>query len=120
VEKLRGFVSDHEAEIINVTEEEVAVQIQVQLPGPRRQELTFAVKMNFLEPPAIASSDGKSPPTILRVTIRPLRHRERRSGELLNAARTLLRSLKAYLMAQNYDVRYQLYLSGDSATSKSE
>ena len=76
--------------------------------------------MIFVEPPATRSRDAKSPPTVLRVTIHPLRRRERRAGDLVTAARTLVRSLKAYLMAQNYDVRYQLYLSGDSATSKSE
>lgn len=117
VEKLRGFVSDHEAEIVNVTEEEVAVRIQVPLPGPRRHQIIFAVKLKFLESPAIESSDGKSPPTILRVSIRSLRRRERRGGELLNAARTLVRSLKAYLMAQNYDMRHQRIVSGDSANS---
>ncbi len=114
VEKLRGFVSDHEADIVSVTDEDVAVRINVTLPGPRRQQILFAVKLKFIEAPAAESNDGKSPPTVIRVIIRPVRQRERRGGELLNAARALVRSLKAYLMAQNYDMHHGRVMSHEA------
>jgi hypothetical protein len=115
VEKLRGFVSDHEADIVSVTDNDVAVRINVTLPGSRRHQVLFAVKMKFLEAPVAESKDGKSPPTVIRVIIGPVRRRERRGGELLNAARALVRSLKAYLMAQNYDMQHGRVMSSDAA-----
>ncbi len=106
VEKLRGFLSDHEAEIVSVSDEEVTARIQAPGPNARRTHVGFAIEMSFIDRDAIGQGDGLShPPTVIRVQISPVRGRERRNNELVSSAKTLVRSLRSYLMASRYDMR---------------
>ncbi|HEY2415193.1 MAG TPA: diguanylate cyclase [Pirellulaceae bacterium] len=109
VEKMRGFVSDHEAQIESVTEDQLVLKIDGhQAPAARRSSdraVPFIVEMKFEEVP-FASDDKPTYSmmrTIIHITIRPQRDRDRRHQDILDCAQGLAASLKAYLVAQDYD-----------------
>lgn len=113
VEKLRGFLADHEAEIVGVTEEEVIARVQIPIANARRTLCGFTIEMNFVDKDDIGSTDEGSstrPPTVVRVQISPVRGRERRNNDMVAAAKTLVRSLRSYLMASRYDIRNKCIL----------
>jgi hypothetical protein len=61
--------------------------------------------MNFLDSDDTESDEnGSRSRTIIRVRISPVRGRERRDSELVTTAKTLVRSLRSYLMAYRYDI----------------
>ena len=118
VEKLRGFFSDHEAGILNVTEEKVSIRIRAPLTGSRRTLVAFTIEMNFVDAnaPAQDNEQASGPaPTIIRVQISPERGRERRNNEMIGSAKTLIRSLRSYLMAYRYDIYDQQFISDQEA-----
>ena len=104
VEKLRGFVADHHAEIISIDEQTILLQISAQhTPLLRRtgdRPVPYQIELTFSE-----SRDGQGEcqhaRTLVNVTVRPKRNRDRRRADVLERARKLVRSLKAYLMAQD-------------------
>ena len=109
VEKMRGFVSDHEAQIESVTEDHLVLKINGhQAPATRRSSdraVPFIVEMKFAEVP-LASNDKPTYSmmrTIINITIRPQRDRDRRHRDILDCAQGLAASLKSYLVAQDYD-----------------
>jgi diguanylate cyclase (GGDEF)-like protein/PAS domain S-box-containing protein/putative nucleotidyltransferase with HDIG domain len=109
VEKMRGFVSDHEAQIESVTEDQLVLKINGhQATGTRRSSdraVPFIVEMNFEEVP-IASEEKPTHSamrTFIHVTIRPQRNRDRRHRDILDCAQGLAASLKCYLVAQDHD-----------------
>ena len=106
VEKLRGFLADHEAEIVGVTDEEVTARVQVPIANVRRTLVGFTIEMVFIDKDNIGfTDDGSRRPTVVHVRISPVRGRERRNNEMVAAAKTLVRSLRSYLMASRYDIR---------------
>jgi hypothetical protein len=109
VEKMRGFVSDHEAQIESVTEDQLVLKINGhQAPAARRSSdraVPFIVEMKFQEVP-IASEDKPTYSmmrTVIHITVRPQRNRDRRHRDILDCAQGLAASLKSYLVAQDYD-----------------
>lgn len=108
VEKMRGFVSDHHAHIETIEEGHLVLRIDGDdSPLMRRSSdrpVPFLVEMQFNETVA-QPADAKSAPTsktLIRVTIRPQRGRDRRRRDVTERANTLLVSLKSYLVAQEY------------------
>ena len=109
VEKMRGFVSDHEAEIESVTEDQLVLKINGhQATTVRRSTdrvVPFIAEMKFEDVP-LAGEDKSiysTMRTIIHITIRPQRSRDRRHRDILDCAQGLAASLKAYLVAQDYD-----------------
>jgi diguanylate cyclase (GGDEF)-like protein len=103
VEKLRGFVSDHQAEIVSVNEGE----IRLHFPGVsgifrRRADRRVALNMELSMADASTSAGpngGVGSTTFVHVLVRLQRSRDRRSADALERARQLLSSVKSYLMA---------------------
>jgi diguanylate cyclase (GGDEF)-like protein/PAS domain S-box-containing protein/putative nucleotidyltransferase with HDIG domain len=109
VEKMRGFVSDHNAQIESVTEDFLVLKIDGHCGHASRRasdrSVPFIVEMKFEE--AAVGTEERPTYTLMRtivhVTIRPQRNRDRRHRDILECAQGLAASLKSYLVAQDYD-----------------
>lgn len=104
VEKLRGFVADHQAQILSIDEEFVALEIDVAKIGLSRRTsdrpAPYVLEMSFSEKQLTIESGGQAVRTGIDVALRPKRSRDRRQRDALEKARRVLASLKSYLMAQ--------------------
>jgi diguanylate cyclase (GGDEF)-like protein len=106
-EKLRGFVSDHHAAIDVLGENRMAIRIDGDnVPLARRSSdraVPFVIELTLEESRGAPESRGAAR-TVISVTIRPQRSRDRRRRDLLERARQLIASLKAYLVAQELNI----------------
>lgn len=105
-EKLRGFVADHAARILEIAEHRVVLEISAQgLPvirGTADRPPPFLVELSLTEVLADdQAARGVELQTIVQITIRPKRRRDRRRDSADPYARQLFLSLKSYLMAQD-------------------
>lgn len=107
-EKLRGFVADHKAQILDVQGNCVTVKIDDALAGfANRQSdrpVPFVLELTFEEEKNDSGQRGASSQqrTVIHVIVRPRRPRDRRRTDMLERARQLLVSVKSYLMAHDY------------------
>jgi len=104
VEKLRGFIADHQARAVRAEGNRIRLQLDDQNPSRLRRltdrPVTFELEVRFDEqrhqgPYASAGSLH----TRIHVCIRPLKSRDRRRNDVMARAREVLVSLRAYLMA---------------------
>jgi diguanylate cyclase (GGDEF)-like protein/PAS domain S-box-containing protein len=108
VEKMRGFVADHHAQIDAITENYLVLRIEGdQGPSARRvtdRPVPFVLEMRFEESGGqpTGRGTGKVVRTIVQVSIRPQRNRDRRRRDVLERAQRLAASLKSYLVAQDH------------------
>ncbi len=102
IEKLRGFIADHNAEIISVNENQVSIKLNsLYSPGGRRRidtQIALRVELTLSElkqdkPTALTPSK-----TNVHVILQPVRNRDRRSSELEACFGQVLASLRSYLM----------------------
>ncbi|QDU97812.1 diguanylate cyclase [Lignipirellula cremea] len=107
VEKLRGFVADHHAQIVSIEEDNISLKIEGHGQQQSRRNddrpVPFSIELSFEE--TEIPSPGRIGPmsrTLILVSIRPIRHRDRRRSNALERARQLLSSLRSYLVAQDY------------------
>jgi diguanylate cyclase (GGDEF)-like protein len=111
VEKLRGFVADHQAKIVSTEGNHLRLEIEDK-PGSRLRRLTdrstsFWLDVRFEEEQLLdgnRSEVGAAPVaritrTKIHVAVAPRRERDRRRAEVVSRARSLLVSFRAYLMA---------------------
>jgi diguanylate cyclase (GGDEF)-like protein/PAS domain S-box-containing protein len=108
MEKLRGFVSDHHAEIVATEDGKMRLQVTKCAVYRRRsadRPVSFILSLQFLEQrPGNARSRRQSASrTIIHVTIQLADNRDRRRDQGLDGARHLFASLKSYFMAQTFD-----------------
>ncbi len=112
IEKLRGFVADHEAEIVETGEDYVRLTIsmaganerrRVDRPVPLLIELRFSQGEVQLDMPLGRGCTERQ--ARVHVVIRPRRNRDRRLEHLTASAQGVLTSLQSYLMAreQSFD-----------------
>jgi hypothetical protein len=110
VEKMRGFVADHFAQIDSIDESHVVLRIEGESsPGLRRatdRPVPFVLNVQFEEfrPPADNRAAVRIR-TLAHVTFRPQRSRDRRRRDVLERAQRLLASLRSYLVAQDFKAR---------------
>jgi diguanylate cyclase (GGDEF)-like protein len=108
VEKLRGFVLDHHAEILGIKADRIDLQIEAlnRQPSRRRSDrpVPFLVELSFAEQRVpIRSPQGTAATKMLRtrvrVVIRLKRTRDRRSSAIIQQAQSILAAIQSYLMA---------------------
>lgn len=108
VEKLRGFVVDHHAEILAIKIDRVELQMEVGDPTSGRRHVDrrvpFLIDLKLAEKRVpIASSDGRSmgqvSRTLVHVRIRMKRLRDRRTATFARLAGCILTAIRSYLMA---------------------
>ena len=108
MEKLRGFVSDHHAEIVATEDGKLQLQITKQAVSCRQnadRPISLLVSLQFVEKRVDERSrcvPGTSR-TMIHVAICLANNRDRRRGNADERARQLFASLKSYFMAQTFD-----------------
>ena len=112
VQKLRGFIADHEAKIITATDDQLRLELTDRHTDTNRRHddrpLAFAIDLKLSSRHVDRSNTqgfaaGSYAETCVDVTIRPRRDRRGRRDYTLDKARRLLGSLKSYLMAREGD-----------------
>ena len=107
IEKLRGFIADHAAEIISVDENHVSLRLNAvsSQTGRRRadQQISLRVEMTLSEV-AIENATALTPSkTNVHISLQPIRNRDRRNVALTACFEQVRESLKSYLMGQILD-----------------
>lgn len=101
-EKIRGFVADHRAEVLSVSEESIKIMIDGEsLPLQRRvadRAVPLIVELRFSP---IVGENG-SQHTKVQISISPRRNRDRRKRDAIERARHLLMSLQSYMVAYEF------------------
>lgn len=109
IEKLRGFVSDHQAKILSTRENSVELEVSSEKVSHDRRRsdshVTFRVEMQFSEMRVERSNNlgfaaGEYAHTKVDLKIRPKRNKRRRKADMAERARLIQQSIKAYLMAK--------------------
>jgi hypothetical protein len=109
IEKLKGFVSDHQAKIVATRENSVELEVSSEHVANNRRKgdrhVIYRVEMQFGEEHIQRKSNtgldaGQYAQTTIKLEIRPKRARSRRRADMAERARLILQSIKAYLMAK--------------------
>lgn len=104
IEKLRGFIADHDADIINVRENHVSLRINALCGrgGRRRVDQRIALKadLTLSEVKSPAENPGGCRRTNVHLQLQPVRNRDRREAELSECFRQVIASLRSYLMGE--------------------
>ena len=105
IEKLRGFVADHAAEILFVSESQLSLRVSAigSAGGRRSHDILVALKVNltlseFLSGDPALDIDRRVRKTKVHVSLDPIRSRDRRCRELKSSIRQVVLSLRSYLM----------------------
>jgi len=107
VEKLRGFVADHQAKVVKIDGNQVRIEIDDTQSGRVRRftdrPVTFRMDVKleeeqFSRDPSDQAGGGVTR-TRIQVSVKLRKHRDRRRTDLNERARQVLASFKAYLMA---------------------
>jgi len=113
LQKLRGYVSDHHAEITSVDECEVHLTIGSERGNFLRRRtdrpVPLMVELRFVEDRHEGSNSegrpsGRVSATKVFVTIRPKKERDRRRADAQERARHVMAGIKSYLMASEEDI----------------
>ncbi len=108
IEKLRGFIADHQAQILSTEADRIEICLSGQsLSSDRRKvdrNVSFVIDLMFSEMivPSVNRQTGKDvmvKQTRIDVSIRTRRGRDRRKQHLVQRAREVLSSLQSYLLA---------------------
>jgi diguanylate cyclase (GGDEF)-like protein len=108
IEKLRGFVADHQATILKIDGNQVALEIVDQNPSRLRRltdrSVVFHLDLRF-EEERFQKEEGENAGymvrTRIRVAIHPRKDRDRRRSDVNERARQVIVSFRSYLMAVN-------------------
>ena len=112
IQKLRGFIADQDAKIVKTNDNELHLTVTDSHTATSRRSTdrpaTFLIQMKLsqrhverVNTHGLAA--GMYVETVVDVTIRPRRDRDRRREAVVEKARRLLGSLKSYLMAREDD-----------------
>ena len=108
IEKLRGFVADHRAQIVSIDGNKVQMAIDDRSVATRRRSdrpLAFSVDLQFDEemfqqPRAYGAAETRTiSRTRIRVAVSPRKRRDRRRADAADRATEVLLSFRSYLMA---------------------
>lgn len=109
VEKLRGFVADHDAGIVDIEEGQVCLHIDSRkLPHRRETDRIVA----FIIDVRLYQDERTKSGTDIHIRIRPRRRRDRRLSDIELRATQFLQSLRAYFMATNVELSEEVKRSG--------
>lgn len=110
-EKLKGFMADHGAEMVEVIADHVVMKVDGQnSPALRRgsDRAPFYIEITFQEARICPDGHQRSVVrTLLHVKVRPKRKRDRRRRDLEERANQLISSVKSYFVAQETELDMQ-------------
>jgi len=108
IEKLRGFVADHQAKIVNVEGNHVQLLVEDGRPARRRRSsdrpTVFQLDVQLTEEQTERRDETTGSTTAwvrtrIHVVVIPQKNRDRRQEDVSHRARQVLLSLRSYLMA---------------------
>ncbi|MCA9195946.1 MAG: diguanylate cyclase [Planctomycetales bacterium] len=106
-EKIRGFISDHHAEIIQISEDQVSMHVQTRRASSilgqndDSPDITLVVELSLREQVQRDDDERRTGSrTLIDVKIRPRRSRDKRVND--SRPHHVLASLRSYLIAQEY------------------
>ncbi len=105
IEKLRGFIADHNAEIINVTENQVSLKVNAiySSGGRRRVDQQIALRAQLTLSESLATVQGTTGSVIqsnVHINLQPIRNRDRRNRDLAACMDQVVASFRSYLMGE--------------------
>jgi diguanylate cyclase (GGDEF)-like protein len=111
VEKLRGFVADHNAKILKIDGVHIEMEIVERCDSLRRltdRPVTFQLELRFEEQRVRRERDGESATmgvlrTRIFATVTPKKSRDRRRADVTDRGLQVLVSFRSYLMATPED-----------------
>jgi diguanylate cyclase (GGDEF)-like protein len=111
IEKLRGFVADHQASILKIDGNHVQLEVAEKCDARQRRltdrPVTFLLDLRFEEQRVRRDSGEPSATGVLRtrivVTVSPRKDRNRRRADVTEQAQQVLISFRSYLMATPED-----------------
>ena len=111
IEKLRGFIADHQAEVISVSENQVSLKLVARctVGGRRRIDHQIALHIQLtLNEQHVVRRDSRPDvsKTLVDIDMRPIRNRDRRRRELKLCVDQVITSLRSYLMGEVVHVRH--------------
>ncbi|HEX4128895.1 MAG TPA: diguanylate cyclase [Pirellulales bacterium] len=113
IEKLRGFIADHHAEIASIDGNDVVVKIGKgggllsRRTGDRDVRLLMQLRFEEERLPITEERRGGMTRTRIAFEIRPVKHRDRRKADAVERAKQILISFRSYLMASELSARVQ-------------
>jgi len=117
LEKLRGFVSDHHAEIVTTEDGKLMLQITKQAASSRQRSdrpVSLLVGLQFAEKRSaeVGRNMLVASHTMIHVVVRLANNRDRRRANAEERARQVFASLKSYFMAQSFNGPFALTQAG--------
>ncbi len=107
IEKLRGFIADHKAEIVSVSEGNLHLRVNVFFGANGRRsidsQIGFNVRLKLSESAHQMGQENRKATqirTLVKVELSPIRSRDRRRQEVASCANQIVLSLKSYLMGR--------------------
>ena len=108
IEKLRGFIADHDAEILRIEGQSIELRVDTRAGSAGRRSAdsitAFQISLNLKEqvspPPAHFEESSGIMETIIDATIVPWKSRDRRNREMASSCKNVISSLRSYLMAE--------------------
>ncbi|MEO1524456.1 MAG: diguanylate cyclase [Planctomycetota bacterium] len=108
IEKLRGFIADHEAEIVSVSESKLSLKVNAGQTQEGRRKLDRRIAFHATITLSVPDQEEclgrtKGAPdqnTKASIELRPIRNRDRRNRELKDAVKLLAASFRSYLMGE--------------------
>ncbi len=103
IEKLRGFIADHDAEIISVRENHVSIKLNALYGGGRRRvdrQIAMRVQLTLSEVRTKEPLARRPIKTNVHIHLQPIRNRDRRNQELTACFTRVISSLRSYLMGE--------------------
>ncbi|MCR9291331.1 MAG: diguanylate cyclase [bacterium] len=108
VQKLHGFINDHQAEVVNADENSVVIRVDGKnFQGRRGERPTSMMLCVEIKNVQFACNTDRGTVyqsrSLLNVDVKPYRARDRRSETLQGQATQLLLSFRSYVVAQEID-----------------
>ncbi|QDT03765.1 putative diguanylate cyclase YdaM [Rubripirellula lacrimiformis] len=104
IEKLKGFIADHKAEVIHVDEDQVSLKLNVTYSrgGRRRadQQMAVNVQLTLSEGRKECENRRGVMTTNVHVRLQPIRNRDRRGQEVAACFAQVINSMRSYLMGE--------------------
>ncbi|MFI4875214.1 MAG: diguanylate cyclase domain-containing protein [Blastopirellula sp. JB062] len=101
-EKLRGFLTDHVAEVIDTSEQQLTLAFDGDAFGLARRSSDRGAALVMSIRPREQQDDRGISSTVIEVSVAPRRTRDRRRSDALQRARQLMASLQSYLMVHDF------------------
>ena len=107
IEKLRGFIADHKAEIVSVSEGNLHLRVNARfgLGGRRNADslIPFNVYLKLVESHEPANPQSRRPASVstkVKIELSPVKTRDRRRQEVETCSNQVVLALKSYLMGR--------------------